>query len=179
MAQFKAFAPGVEVQGEIVLALVSVMGAFKGIALGILSDNGIKDPQADQWYPQQAWLDSFRTIATEVGPNTLYQIGRQIPDQAPYPANVTTIIDALSGLDAAYKGTHRGGDIGYYRFEQTGERTGRMVCCNPYPCEFDRGIVHSLAQRFEPPDGFVDVEHEYGTPCKKMGADSCTFVVSW
>ena len=38
MAQFKALAPGVEVLGEVVLSLVNVMGAFKGISLEILKD---------------------------------------------------------------------------------------------------------------------------------------------
>ncbi len=38
MTQFKAFAPNVEVVGEIVCSFVQVMGAFKSLAEGILEE---------------------------------------------------------------------------------------------------------------------------------------------
>ncbi len=51
MAQFNTFSPCVEVQREIVLAVVAVMGAFKGIALG--------DPQRQRHQgPPTGWLVS-------------------------------------------------------------------------------------------------------------------------
>ena len=109
MAQFEAFSPKVEVLGEVVLSFVNVMGAFKRISLGILEENGIVDPKEDDWYSQQAWLDSFRKIADEVGPNTLYQIGRQLPAQHYFPPGIDSIETVLGDLDAAYRMTHRGG----------------------------------------------------------------------
>jgi hypothetical protein len=179
MAEFKAFDSGVEVQGSVVLSFVHVMGAFKGIALGILKDNGIDDPKPHLWYSQQAWLDSFSTIAQKVGPNTLYQIGRHLPSEGRYPPTIDSIERALEELDVAYKTSHRGGDVGFYRFESTGMRSGKITTFTPYPCEFDRGLIHSLAQHFEPPDSFVDVRHDDSVPCKKLGADFCTHHVSW
>ena len=179
MAQFEAFDEQVEVRGDVVLSLVNVMGAFKSLALGILSDHGIDDPQGHQWYSQQAWLDSFRAIADQVGPNTLYQIGRQIPEQAEYPPGIGSIEEALSQLDAAYRASHRGGEVGHYRYLATGLRSGRVICDNPYPCDFDRGLIDSLARHFEPIGSFVDVSHDELAPCKKHQGDSCTFVVKW
>ena len=179
MAQFKAYSPQVEVLGEVVLSFVNVMGAFKGIALGILKDHGVDDPQGDQWYSQQAWLDSFQTIAKQVGPNTLYQIGRQIPSQHYFPPGVDTIESVLSELDGAYRESHRGGEVGHYRFRVLGMRTGQMTCDNPYPCDFDRGIIQALAEKFEPPGALVDVRHEDAAPCKKQGAESCVYTISW
>ncbi|MEM7586584.1 MAG: hypothetical protein AAF560_24560 [Acidobacteriota bacterium] len=179
MAQFKAFSPRVEVLGEVVLSFVNVMGAFKRIALGILEENGIVDPQPDQWYSQQAWLDSFRKIAEQVGPNTLYQIGRQIPQQHFFPPGVDSIEDVLANLDEAYRMAHRGGEVGHYRFQVIGMRSGKMTCDNPYPCDFDRGIIQALVERFEPQGSLVDVRHEDNAPCKKSGADSCSYTITW
>ncbi len=179
MAQFKALDPKAEIRGDVVLSTISVMGAFKRIAIGILEDNGIRDLQPDRWYPQQSWLSSFATIAKEVGPNTLYQIGRQITEQAPYPAGLDSLEAAFSALDAAYQECHRAGDVGAYRFMITGMRSGMLITENAYPCDFDRGIIESLAQRFEPEGSFADVRHDDLSPCKKLGADSCTYTVRW
>ncbi len=179
MAQFKAFSPRVEVLGEVVLSLVNVMGAFKSISLEALHENGIVDPEPDKWYPQQAWLDSFKVIAEKVGPNTLYQVGRQVPHQYQFPPGIDSIDSALSDLDAAYLKSHRGGEVGHYRFKTLGLDLGQMTCDNPYPCDFDRGIISALAERFEPPGSLIDVRHEENAPCKKLGADSCIYTISW
>ena len=179
MAQFEAFEPDVEVVGDAVLAFVNAMGAFRGIALGILRDNGIADPEPHLWYPQQHWLDAFGTIAREVGPNTLYQIGRQLPIQARYPPGAESIDDVFEQLDSAYKQSHRGGEVGFYRFEPLGLRSARVICFNPYPCDFDRGLITSLAERFQPKDSLLDVRHERPGPCRAEGAEHCAFVMNW
>ncbi len=179
MAEFKAFSPRVQVLGEVVLSLVNVMGAFKGISIEILKENGIVDPEPSKWYSQQSWLDSFRAIADKVGPNTLYQVGRQVPQQYRFPPMIDSIETVLSNLDEAYRKSHRGGEVGHYRFQIRGLKVGQMTCDNPYPCDFDRGIISALAQRFEPPGSLVDVRHEDQAPCKKQGADSCVYTISW
>ncbi len=76
MAQFEAFAPGVEVNGQTVLSVVEGMGTMRTMALQILARNGIPDPKPGQWYSQQAWLDAFKAIAESVSPATLFQIGK-------------------------------------------------------------------------------------------------------
>ncbi len=179
MAQFKAFSSKVEVLGEVVLSLVNVMGAFKSVSIEILRENGIVDPQPDKWYSQQAWLDSFKVIAKKVGPNTLYQVGRQVPQQYRFPPGIDSLESVLAGLDPAYIVSHRGGDVGHYRFKVMGLNVGQMTCDNPYPCDFDRGIISALAERFEPPGSLIDVRHEQNAPCKKLGADSCIYTISW
>ena len=179
MAQFKAFSPRVEVRGEVLLSLVNVMGAFKSISLEVLRQNGILDPQPDRWYSQQAWLDSFKVIAERVGPNTLYQVGRQIPAQYRFPSGIDSIETVMTDLDEAYRQSHRGGEVGHYRFQILGLRIGQMTCDNPYPCDFDRGIISALAERFQPPGSLVDVRHEQHAPCKKQGADSCVYSICW
>lgn len=182
MAQYKAFDPNVEVLGEVVLSFVDVMGAFRRLALDILATHGIKDPRRDQWYPQQAWLNSFKTIAEQIGPNTLSQLARQIPISAKATeqyVEIHNLEQALSTLDMAYRSVHRGGEVGHYTFTKTGERVGRLETPNPNPCDFDRGLLDSLCHRFEPANPYLNVAHLDELPCKQQGADSCTFEISW
>ena len=79
MAQFEAFSPGVEVNGQSVLSVVagmSMLASFKTMAIKILSANGINDPKANEWYPLQPWLNAFKDISEKVGPATLRSKGK-------------------------------------------------------------------------------------------------------
>jgi hypothetical protein len=179
MAQFKAMAPGVEVNGETVLSVVAGMGVFAEKGKTILSKAGIQNPMPGMWYPQQAWLDAFRIIAETVGPKTLTTIGSKIPESAKFPPSIDSIEKALAAIDMAYHMNHRKGEIGKYGFELAGPTSAIMVCKNPYPCEFDLGIILSMARRFKPVGSMPTVDHVAGKPCRKQGADSCTYKVAW
>ena len=178
MAQFQAFAQGVQVNGETVLSVVNGMGAFKNTGMTVLAGNGIPNPQAGEWYPQQSWLNAFKEIADKVGGKTLQIIGQAIPSSAKWPPAVDTVEKALSSIDIAYHMNHRGGEIGYYKFESTGPNSGKMVCKNPYPSDFDFGIIYAVARKFAP-SGTATVEFDSTAPCRKSGADSCTYLVTW
>jgi len=179
MAQFQAFASGVEVNGQTVLAVVAGMSAFGQTAKDILGRHGIQSPTASGWYPQQAWLDAFRDIAKSIGPKTLNQIGRSIPQNAKFPAGIDSVEKALASIDAAYHMNHRGGQIGVYAFRKTGEKSGVVECHNPYPCDIDSGLIEAMIRRFAPTGTMIKVQHEPGKPCRAKQGDSCTYVVSW
>ena len=179
MRVFEAAAPNVEVNGETVLAIVAGMGSFSDRAERILASHGLVEPKPGHWYKQQAWLNAFRDIAGTLGPNTLYRIGLQIPERAQFPPEIASIDQALSAIDVAYRMNHRGGEIGNYHFESTGANSARMVCRNPYPSDFDRGIIQAMANRFKPANSFPRVELDGSAPSRRDGAESCTFLVSW
>jgi hypothetical protein len=179
MAQFKAFSANVEVNGETVLSIVEGMGSMKSMAVQILADAGIRDPRPGQWFKQQAWLDAFRKISESIGANTLSQIGQKIPENAKFPPEIDTIEKALSAIDVAYHMNHRGGEIGHYNCKAGGAGTATMECVNPYPCDFDRGIIVAMARRFAPGGSKARVTHDDAAPCRKKGAESCTFQVAW
>lgn len=194
MTQFVAMAPDVEVNGETVLAVVDGMGLFKKKAIDILQNHGIARPTPGRWYSQQLWLDSFREISDTIGPMTLFAIGNKIPRNARFPHDIDTIEKALRSIDIAYHMNHRvagktlfdpvtgktGEGIGHYDYEPTGPCKATMVCPNPYPCDFDRGIIDAMAQRFKPARClFVNVKHDDAAPCRKKGAESCTYYVEW
>jgi len=167
------------VNGQTVLSVIRGMGAFEATAAQILQRNGIPNPAPTVWYPQQAWLNAFREIANSIGNSTLYQIGRSIPRNAKFPPGIDTVEKALDSIDAAYHLNHRGGEIGHYSFAKTGPKGGSMTCQNPYPCEFDRGLVEAVANQFKPAGSIVRVQHDTAKPCRAKQGESCTYVISW
>jgi hypothetical protein len=180
MAMFQAFDPAVEVNGRTVYTIVDAMGVTRSLALLILRQNGIDDLQPAEWYPQQAWLDAFRDIARQLGGPSLWKIGLKIPENALFPAEIDSLEGALRSIDVAYHMNHRGGEIGHYRVVEISDRSAVMVCNNPYPCDFDRGIIEAMANRFRPEvTGRVRVRHDEAQPCRKNGGESCTYLLGW
>jgi hypothetical protein len=179
MRPFVASSSAIEVNGETVRAFLEGTGGSRARAARVLESRGLGDPKPGTWYSQQKWLDAFKEIADTVGPNTLFLIGKAIPANAKFPPQISTIEQGLAAIDMAYKMNHRGGEIGSYRFQPTGPRSAAMVCDNPYPSDFDRGIILAVAERFKPDGGFVAVRLDEGKPSRKTGGESCTFLVTW
>ena len=183
MAQYEAFEPDVEVHGQTILtvvddALARFSEEYRRLALEALAENGVDDPAPDEWYPQQAWLNTVEAIAEAMEPHILDRLGEQIPDVGEWPSGVSGVEEGFAAIDEAYRMNHRGGDIGFYRFERVDDQTGEMTCQNPYPCPFDRGLVRAVARENAPVEAFVFVE-EPGETCRRDGDDTCTYTVSW
>ncbi|MBU1118825.1 hypothetical protein KKH43_03015 [Patescibacteria group bacterium] len=186
--------PYLEVNGQTVYAVVDGMGTAKEMGMRILSENGIDDPVPNEWYSQEEWLSAFKQIAENIGPHTLFAIGRSIPKNAEFPSEIDDIEKALASIDVAYHMNHKiDGEpmfnekdgsmkegIGHYTFKKTGDKQAEVICDNPYPCDFDKGIVKEMAQRFKPEDSLlVKVEHDETDECRKKGDKVCTYTVTW
>jgi hypothetical protein len=197
--QFKAFEKGIEVNGRTVYAFVDGMGDFKSLGKQYMSDVGIGTMEngkwlfdIDGWYPQQAWLNGFVAVAREVGSGILYKIGCAIPANAEFPPWVTDIHSAIRSIDVAYHTNHRKNGvgclydaatdtllegIGHYGYERVpGKNLIISVSHNPYPCAFDQGIIYAMARKY---DTKVTVVHDDSKPCRKNGAETCTYLISW
>ncbi len=196
--QFQPFEEGIEVNGQTVYAIVDGLGAFQSLAKKHLLAQGIGEESGGQlaikasaWYPQAAWLKAFESIANAIGESTLFKIGEAIPRNAQFPPSVTDIRSAIASVDVAYHLNHRKNGrvlfdeatgqmsegIGHYGYEAVEERSEiRSTCTNPYPCAFDRGILTSMARRFE---RGAQVTHAEDGVCRSHGGESCTYTVSW
>jgi hypothetical protein len=181
MAQFKSFSADAEINGETISSIVNGMGVFRGSALKELEKHGIVEPQPGNWYNKQAWLNALKTIANTVGPATVFAIGLKVPETAKFPPDIDSLSKALQSLDVAYHMNHRNGEIGHYEFKRTGERSVSIVCSNPYPCDFDRGLLSAFCKRFKPKgsNSYARVTHDDSNPCRKNGGDSCTYLITW
>jgi len=182
MAQFKPFASNVQVLGQTVLSIVTALSNGQENRKEILSRHGIKSVEPEQWYSQEAYLNAFKEISESVGPSTLFVIGKAIPENAKFPPQIDSLEKALAAIDMAYKMNHKGGEIGYYKltsFDKK-ERVATVECKNPYPSEFDRGIITTMLRKFKPSDSLrTDVILDTNKPTRISGADSCTYKVIW
>jgi hypothetical protein len=191
--------PGIEVSGSFVDSVVEAFKLFPSVALKRLTNNGIGTINArgeisidrQGWYPLDKWLAAYEDIANSVGPRAMYQIGQQIPKNAALPPTVADIHSSIAAVDIGYHMNHRKngrlmfdpatgqttkglGSYGYRPIQ--GERRIVSVCENPYPCDFDRGVLSAFASRFE---RLVRVQHDDRAPCRKTGGASCTYTIAW
>jgi hypothetical protein len=179
MKQFVASSDKVEVNGETVYAVIDGLGTFKKGGLQILENQGIKDVKPGNWYNQQAWLNAFKEISSKLGDNTLFVIGTKIPENAIFPPDIDSVHKALGVIDIAYHMNHRNGDIGNYKYVQIDEQSGKMICTNPYPDSFDKGIITFMIRKFNPNKTIAKVNIDETKETRKNGGDSTTFLVSW
>lgn len=183
MVQFEAFDESVEIHGRAVLTVLDEVlpmfsDGYRETAQLVLADEGITDPAPDEWYAQQSWLNALGAVAADLEPHLLDRLGEQVHNVPGFASDSGSVVEGLRSIDEAYRRNHRGGEIGHYRFEQIGDRTGEVECYTPYPCVFDRGIVRGAAKRYAPVDAFVFVE-ERGEACRRRGDDVCTYTVNW
>jgi len=182
MAQFIPFDSHVEVIGQTVLSVITALPAGQDSRKEILARHGIQVPDASTWYAQKDYLNAFKEIAENVGPHTLFSIGKSIPEDAIFPPQIDSLEKALQSIDIAYNMNHRGGDIGYYKLTHfdAKNKIARFECKNPYPSEFDRGIITTMVRKFRPADSFRDsVVLDTTKPTRLKGADSCSYTITW
>lgn len=171
----------VEVKGEAIQAIVQAMALIQKRALKILAEHGMSPLESETWYPMAQLVEVTRRIQTEIGPNTMRAVGRKLNENIiPFPPHVRSLEDAMRFVNLSYQTFHRGrGRIGGYQYESLGERKGRMTCDDPYPCDFDRGALEALGERFRPQDSlWVRVEHQ-AQGCREQGAHACIYDITW
>jgi hypothetical protein len=175
ITEFQAINPLVQVNGTTILSTIEG-SAIKDLTKKILAEVGLPaNPEPDQWYPQQKWLDVLKKIQDKYGAANLKMIGKKIPETANFPPQINSIETGLESIGVAHRMNHRGGEIGYYRFEKTSENEGFVEANNPYPCDFNMGIVIGMAKRFVPT---AFVSHEAGS-CRKAGGAVCRYHIHW
>lgn len=179
MSQFRAFSSSIEVKGEVLKSVVDGIGIYRRKALQILLDNGISDLTTEEWYPQQSWLNAFEEIVDVIGHEYLYVVGQRAQEKVSIPPGVDTIEKGLSSIDTVYRKNHRGGEAGAYELQQVGPTSALLICRNPNPCYYDKGIIEAMATRLKPNCTLPVVEHVDSAPCRARGDESCTYRISW
>jgi hypothetical protein len=182
MAQFIAYDPVVKVNGQTILSVVNAMEFGKETRKEILEKHGLVNIEPEGWYDQQKWLDAFREIHDSLGTNTLYIIGKAIPENAKFPPEINSLEKALNAIDVAYHMNHTKGDIGSYKVIEFDDKKRKavMTCSNPYPSDFDRGIINAMLVRFKPKDSLkYSVALDTSKETRINGADSCTYTIGW
>jgi hypothetical protein len=183
MARFNPFDANVEVSGNAVLSVIDAFPAFlQPMAINVLNHKGIVDPQPDQWYPQASLLEVFSDIGIKFGEHTLFEMGKAFYGRFHINRDNLTLQSALELLSIVFEQNHRGGNAGYYQLNSFDaiNHCAVLVAKNPYPCDFDRGLVSALARNFIPQGAlFIEVMVDKDKPCRKKGATESWYNISW
>lgn len=130
-------------------------------------------------------------ILAKVGESAIRKMGATIPENAAFPPWVKDVESGIKALNIAYHMNHmKNGKIMYNQdthaltdgigdilYKKTAGKNEIIVeCRNPYPCSFELGIITAMASKFE---ALSKVVHDDSKPCRKKGADSCTYIITW
>ncbi|WP_394838416.1 serine/threonine protein kinase [Pendulispora rubella] len=186
---------------EVRAPLPQLFGGMTDAAHRILAEHGLGRftdtdwfiPDTRLWWPMDRHVAATHALIEAVGPIKGMDIGKRAEKFVELPPDpmMHNIYATLEAIDVAYHLNHRrngipmfdvasgrmADGIGHYHRRGKGdsEQSIVMECENPYPCEMDHGIILGFARRFQP---LAVVEHEPGR-CRKTGADSCVYHVSW
>lgn len=171
MSTAQRVAPDSTVSGGNILSMLAAMGPFRKRGEQILEEHGIHHVDVEKWYPLPAYVDALRTIGQKMGPNTLLQIGKQIPNHVPLPPGLDTFEKVLASFGIAFDMNHRGVPPRAITYEMQSDRSATITTGTPYPCEFDRGVIQGFFQVLL--GTRVNVQHDQNG-CKNDGAPTCT-----
>ncbi|HET6229671.1 MAG TPA: hypothetical protein VFE05_06275 [Longimicrobiaceae bacterium] len=163
--------PKATVSGGNILSMLAAMGPFRKRGEQILAEVGIDEVDAERWYPLPAYVKALEAIETKMGPNTLLQIGKQIPNHVMLPPGLDTFEKVLASFGMAYDMNHRGIRPNAITFTVKTDRHADIVSGTAYPCDFDRGVIQGFFQKLLATR--VNVVHDTTGGCKKQGGETC------
>ncbi|EMA41647.1 4-vinyl reductase [Halobiforma nitratireducens] len=141
-----------------------------------LAEYGLEEIEPEEWYSLKIPLAMLYDMRDEYGDVRMRNMGQNVPEHVEFPPELSAVDAALHGIAEAYQQNHDGSEIGFYEFEQEGPNEGVMTCENPYPCEFDKGLIRGVAKKFA--DNPITVE-EVGDQCRAEGGQRCEYRIDW
>jgi len=173
--------PQAEIRGSIILTTIEALEGYADNGKRILAELGIKDLQAEQWYPQQAYIDFFESLRQRTGPSTLFVIGKRIAEIVTFPPQINSLEKLLRQLNYFYQQDRRhcNPDEGW-RYESTGARSATMTIVSPYPDDYERGVLEGFVRKFKPTDSYgIRVLYDETKPRNDHQGGSTTLLVTW
>jgi hypothetical protein len=164
-----------EVSALTVRAQMAGLGAYTQLGARLLAEMGLATVDDEAWIPTATSIDCMCQIRRTVGDKIMRQIGMEVPKHHHWPTAVSDVHSALASVDAAYQMAHRHGDVGVYAYTPTGDRSGEMLCRNPYLCPLDEGIITAVARWYGP----LAVVTHGPDECRDRGDLQCLFQIRW
>lgn len=153
-------AAAVEISGRVIAAGIRKLGPHHTSLTRILGRYCEKQLRVDRWYPRNHIVNGLHDIGTEIGPRTVYTLGKAAwtaLSPLSYGEKVIEMEICLRQLDTAYQSFHRYNAqsshrdaIGNITVERTGKFTARATCDSPYPTELLRGFITQGLRQAEP-----------------------------
>ena len=183
MPQFVSPDPQAQVRSTTLLELKNFVSApFQPLLDKILKAHGVFTESPEEWYDMQLGLDISQEIQENVGPHTMFSIGKKAGELRQFPSTITSLEAALESINEAYQNSHRGENIGYYEVLSVDmkEHVIEFKAHTPYPDEFDRGLLTSIARKFKPNGSMnIGVKRKEGAPSRMEDDEYTVFLISW
>lgn len=160
------------VRGEMVQVCIDgVMSVYQDRMRDMLDEEDIErpDPQPDEWYPLEKFLDVLTAVERNTGKNALAKIGESTPRFLDWPTTVDSPAAGLSHLPEMYEDKHRQAS-GEYTCTEVDETNLEITSTTPYPTQWEMGVLKGTAEHFGARYARVDIVEEGG---------KTTFEVSW
>jgi hypothetical protein len=183
--------PSIEMSGVNLSTIAEAFRLFPQAGMKQLVRRGLASGgtiDVERWYPLDTVLAMLDEVLVAVGPTTMFEIGRTIPKNAPFPPTITDAFSALASVNVVYHMNHRKNGrpmfdagrfergIGEYRIvSKAGAKPVVIESDIPYPCELRHGLLTAVTARFEP----RAVVHHPAERCQKRGAAVCTYEAMW
>ncbi len=170
-----------QVSGEFIISILNGLHDFKNEALKLLEKYGIKDPKKEEWHSFKLWLKVIEELGKEIGPTRLYILGTTFLENNEM-LNHYDLEKGLNFISGIYRKNHKDGNIGAFKLINFNNenREAEMMSDTPYPCDFERGIIMYVANKFNPKNNKnLLVVHKDLKTCRKRGIDYCIYLIKW
>lgn len=136
-----------------------VSPVFEKKARELFDEHGLSDIQPNEHYPTDKVVSAFQNVVDEIGSETMFQGGKQMGSDVPFPEEVTGPHQALQFMDAAHLEANRPrADApdrverpgGGYTYEQLGPNSARFGITEDFafPAELGKGGAIGAIKNF-------------------------------
>ncbi len=140
------------------------------------------DPQKQEWYPLQTWLDVLNDILADRSHSMfdMVSVGMKIGELAPMPPQLegAALLDVLLGSNIGYQSNHRG-NVGEMKAELVGPNHIKLAMHIPYPDDLMYGVNYGLVRRYLPKGSHVTLKYDDTVKRRDLGGDVTVIDITW
>lgn len=163
--KIKPFDKDAKFLGSTILQSIESLPSFsKKRMFKMLEDIGLSEIVPENWYPISILADFYKQLQKAFGPNTLFDMGKAITENAAFPPGIDSIDAALGSINMAYNMNHQG-YVGFHKMVSHDKENKKIIMETymPFAPDVNRGVYTGIARRFQTGVRVVfdDTEQEY------------------
>jgi len=145
----------------------------KSIQDDMLRHVGLDEIDPGKWYDLHLARTIYYGVEQLFGPATVRLVGKNIIENAVFPAEIDSPLSALKSIETAYRLNVTGTDLGDVSVKELDSGRVSLTFSTPFPCLFEKGIMIGCATKF---GAHLRIEHDE-QKCRSQGHDYCEFLV--
>jgi hypothetical protein len=164
-----------EYSGAALSSFIKGLGQSESVIQRILQPHGLKAIDPEQWYDLELARAIYYDLEKHVGSRTLYNVGIQMIESAPFPPQINDVPSVLSSLNGAYSMNVRGPQIGGITTVLEDDDAAVVTFSTPFPCHLEQGVVAGCCKKF----GATPLLEHGPEGCRDQGNPECVYHISW